>query len=177
MPLGIRDGARAGPRGRWRRRQEVATVGHDEQDVLERLRDGFLERVVERGEGVAGAAVHEPVEHLQDVRPELDHALPRRELAEVVQEDFAEQRRGLHARFRHADRVGLVDFWAEELVDEGEEDGREERSPDVVEFAFGRRGGGGSGGGSASRIGGSRGECERWGEESTLKRCEGLVSD
>lgn len=92
--------------------------------------------------------------------PEVEHTRPFRELAEVVQEDFAEQGRGLHPGFGHADGVGLVDFWAEELVDEGEEDGGEERGPDVVELAFGRR----WGGSRSARIGRLRWLYERWGK-------------
>ena len=49
-----------------------------------------------------------------------------------MQECFAEERRGLHSGFAHANWVGGVDFWLEQPNDEWEKDLAEDSGPFFV---------------------------------------------
>lgn len=49
-----------------------------------------------------------------------------------MQEHFTQQRSSANPSLAHAQRVGLVDFWLEQLCDQGKEDFAEYRCPFFV---------------------------------------------
>jgi hypothetical protein len=49
-----------------------------------------------------------------------------------VQENLAQKCGGTNTGLTHAQRIGLVDFWLEQLSDEGKEDFTEDSSPFLV---------------------------------------------
>lgn len=100
--------------------------------------------------------INQPVHNPHNPQPQLQQ-LALAHIAQqhqIVQEHFAQQGCGAHARLAHAQRIRLVHFWLEELSDEREEDFAEYRGPFFV-----------------------RGGREVVGEEGALERGEGLLAD
>lgn len=56
------------------------------------------------------ATVHHPVEDIEDLEPQIEHAVTVGKLVEVAQEDFAHQDGHLDAGFTHSQGIGVVYF-------------------------------------------------------------------
>lgn len=54
---------------------------------------------------VALATVDHPIQDIQNLEPELQHAVLVRELIKIAQEDLADQNSCLNAGFAHSDRI------------------------------------------------------------------------
>jgi hypothetical protein len=151
-------------------REEEPGGVHDEEDILEEFGDRFELRFVResqrknRGKDeeethhlVPPSAVHEPVLVPQDLQPKFRHRmhpLSLAQLAEVLQEDLAQQRRRSQPRLSHPIRIAAEDLRLQQFFEEGEEDALEDdRQVDVgVGEDFG-------------------------GEEGTLKGADGVLTE
>lgn len=78
---------------------------------------------------IALPAIHKPIHNIDDLEPEIQHAIPLGQEHEVLQEDLAEQRGGLDAGLAHAVAVRREDLGLEQLQDQREQDLAEDGRP------------------------------------------------
>ena len=114
------------------RRKQKPSVHHHQKNILQAFGNGFFlharSEAGNMGSGAGGegthassptyqvislSAVHQPVHDVKDLEPQVKHAFPLREQDQIVEEDLAEECRGLHPRLTHPDRIGLVHFGLE----------------------------------------------------------------